>query len=312
MAILAQVMVAAGFALQVYNVIRAFLFLRSLDDDVLVGGRGKAMGIIVCIFIVLFAIVYAVIFFQNFGEITIGLILLSGAMFVTFVLLWLIRLVTSIKESTMGMASALSTVIEARDPNLKGHSRHVQLLTRELYEVLPDDMRRQLNLTNLEYAALFHDLGKLGVPESVLNKPAALTPEEWDIMLQHPQIGVQILEPVGAFNEISDWIMYHHERIDGQGYYKIPGDQIPLGARVIAVTDVFSAMFMRRPYKDSVNYEECIAELKRCAGTQLDAQIVEAFCSIPRAKVLGTGRDFPDTSAHAGLVDESEYIAQDE
>ena len=168
---------------------------------------------------------------------------------------------------------------------------------RELYEELPDSMRRQLNLTNLEYAALFHDLGKLGVPESILNKPSALTTEEWDVMLQHPQIGVQILEPVASFDEISDWIMYHHERIDGQGYYKIPGDQIPLGARVIAVADVFSAIFMRRPYKDSVNYEECIAELKRSAGTQLDADIVKAFCNIPRAKVLGTGRDFPDTAA---------------
>lgn len=297
MAILAQAMVAAGFLLQVYNFIRAFLFLRSLDDDVLVGGRGKTMGVVVCVFIALFAVVYAIIFFQNFGEVTIGLILLSGAMFVTFVLLWIIRLVNSVRENSMGMAAALSTVIEARDPNLKGHSRHVQRLTRELYEELPDSMRRQLNLTNLEYAALFHDLGKLGVPESILNKPGALTTEEWDVMLQHPQIGVQILEPVASFDEISDWIMYHHERIDGQGYYKIPGDQIPLGARVIAVADVFSAIFMRRPYKDSVNYEECIAELKRSAGTQLDADIVKAFCNIPRAKVLGTGRDFPDTAA---------------
>lgn len=288
-------MVAAGFALQVYNAVRAFLFLRSMNEDVVVGGRGKVMGTVVCVFIVLFAVVYAIIFFQDFGEVTIGLILLSGAMFVTFVLLWIIKLVDSIKEGTMGMAGALSTVIEARDPNLKGHSRHVQRLTRELYAVLPDDMRRQLNLTNLEYAALFHDLGKLGVPESILNKPGALTTEEWDVMLQHPQIGVQILEPVASFNEISDWIKYHHERIDGQGYYKLPGDQIPLGARVIAVTDVFSAMFMRRPYKDSVNYEECIAELRRSAGTQLDAEIVEAFCNIPRAKVLGTGRDFTDT-----------------
>jgi len=108
-------------------------------------------------------------------------------------------------------------------------------------------------------------------------------------MLQHPKVGVQILKPVASFHEISDWILYHHERIDGTGYAKIPGDQIPLGARVIAVADVFSAMFMRRPYKDHINYEECIAEMKRSAGTQLDTEIVEAFCSIPRAKVLNCG-----------------------
>ena len=298
MTILSQILVAAGFLLMAYNVVRAFMFLRSLDD-VTIGGRGKVMGVIVCVFLVFFAIVYAIIFFQDFGAVSIGVILLSGSMFVTFVLIWIIHLVEAGKESMMGMATALSTVIEARDPSLKGHSRHVQRLTRELYEYLPDSMRRQLNLTNLEYAALFHDLGKLGVPESILNKPEALTPEEWDLMLQHPQIGVQILKPVESFDDISDWILYHHERMDGQGYYKVPGDQIPLGARVIAVPDVFSAMFMRRPYQDSINYDECIAELKRSAGTQLDSEIVDAFCSIPRARVLGTSRDFTNAGAQS-------------
>ncbi|MBQ9043392.1 MAG: HD domain-containing protein [Eggerthellaceae bacterium] len=293
-----QILVAAGFLLMAYNVVRALMFARSVGD-VLVGERGRAWSIIVVAFLVFFAIVYAFIFFQDFEEVSIGVILLSGSMFVTFVLLWIIRLVGTVKDSTMGMAGALSTVIEARDPNLKGHSRHVQRLTGELYEALPDHMRRQLNKTNLEYAALFHDLGKLGVSESILNKPGKLTPEEWDIMLQHPQIGVQIIEPVGSFDDISDWILYHHERVDGKGYYKLPGDQIPLGARVIAVADVFSAIFMRRPYKDAANYEECIAELKRSAGTQLDAEIVEAFCSIPRATVLTCGRDLVDVDTRS-------------
>lgn len=288
-----QALVALGFALMVYNVVRAFMFLRSMED-VIVGGRGKGAGVVVCMFLVFFAIVYAIIFFQDFGEISIGVILLSGSMFVTFVLLWIIGLVGSIKENTMGMASALSTVIEARDPDLRGHSRHVRRLTRLLYEQLPDSMRSQLNESNLAYAALFHDLGKLGVPEAILNKPGKLTREEWDVMLQHPQVGVDILEPVSSFDDISDWIKYHHERIDGQGYYKLPGDQIPLGARVIAVADVFSAMFMRRPYKDATNYDECIVELRRAAGTQLDPEIVEAFCRIPRDKVLECGSVFDE------------------
>ena len=285
-----QILVAAGFLLMVYNVVRAFMFACSVGD-VLVGKRGRAMSIVVFGFIVFFAAVYAIIFFQDFEEMSIGVILLSGSMFVTFVLLWIIRLVESIKESTMGVVSTLLSVIEARDPELKGHSRHVQRLTTALYGVLPNNMRRQLNRTNLEYAALFHDLGKLGVPESILNKPDKLTNEEWDVVLEHPRVGAQILNSVANFKEISDWILYHHERIDGKGYYKLPGDKIPLGARVISVADSYSAMFMRRPYMDATNYEECIAELKRAAGTQLDARVVEAFCSIPRETVIACGSE---------------------
>lgn len=291
-----QVLVIAGFALMVYNIVRAALFQRDLRD-VLVGRNGTIAGGVVLVFLVFFAAVYAFIFFQRLDQVSVGVILLSGSAFVTFVLLWLMRLVGTIKDSTMGMASALSTVIEARDPNLRGHSRHVQALTVALHEALPERMRRQLNRTNLEYAALFHDLGKLGVPESILNKPGKLTVEEWDVVMQHPRVGVQILEPVASFDEISDWILYHHERVDGQGYYKLPGNEIPLGARVVAVADVFSAMFMRRPYKDAANYDECIAEMRRCAGTQLDAEIVEAFCSIPRDRVLECGRMLTEESS---------------
>lgn len=291
-----QMLVAAGFILMVYNAVRAFIFVRTVGD-VLVGERGRAMSIVVLVFIVFFAIVYAVIFFQQFEEISIGVILLSGSMFVTFVLLWIIRLVDTVKESTMGMAAALSTVIEARDPNLKGHSRHVQRLVGVLYDALPSHMRRRLNRTNLEYAALFHDLGKLGVPESILNKPGELTAEEWDVIYQHPRVGVQILKPVANFSEISDWILYHHERIDGQGYYKHPDGEIPLGARVIAVADTFSSMYMRRPYTDAMNYEKCIEELKRAAGTQLDAEVVEAFCAIPREVIIECGSELSEVDA---------------
>ncbi len=289
-----QVLVAAGFLLMVYNAIRAFTFVRTVGD-VLVGERGRTMSIIVLVFIIFFAVVYGIIFFQDFEEISIGVILLSGSMFVTFVLLWIIHLVNAVKENTMGMAAALSTVIEARDPELKGHSRHVQRLVNVLYDALPNHMRKQINRTNLKYAALFHDLGKLGVPESILNKPEKLTPEEWNVVLQHPHIGVQILGPVANFDAISDWILYHHERIDGQGYYGLAGDDIPLGARVIAVADSFSAMFMRRPYTDASNYESCIEELRNAAGTQLDAEIVKIFCTIPRENILACGSDLGDS-----------------
>lgn len=285
-----QVLVAAGFLLMVYNVIRAFMFVRTVGD-VLVGRRATATSIAVLVFLAFFAIVYAIIFIQNFNEISIGVILLSGSMFVTFVLMWIIRLVDTVKGATTGMAEALSTAIEARDPTLKGHGQHVRRLSLELYDELSDHARRSLNRSNLEFAALFHDLGKLGIPEAILNKPDKLTSEEWDIVVNHPKIGVQILQPVASFDDISDWILYHHERVDGSGYYGLKGDQIPLGARIIAVADAFSAMFLRRPYQDAVNYEECVAELKKSAGTHLDPELVDAFCRIPRETVLACSND---------------------
>ena len=278
-------MVAAGFLLMIYNVTTVVRFIRD-QRDVITGKNETVLNYVILAFVVCFAAVYAFIFFQNFEEMSIGIILLSGSAFVTVVLQWIYHLVGSIKANTMNMAEALSIIIDARDPDLRGHSRHVQELVVMMHEALPEQQRRTLNKTNLEYAAIFHDLGKLGVPESILNKPGPLTDEEWRVIRKHPKIGAEILRPVKSFDDIQDWIKYHHERADGKGYYQIPPDQIPLGAKIVAVADVFSALLMKRPYKASTSYDECIAVLKHCAGSQLDADIVDMFCAIPRERVL--------------------------
>ena len=124
-----------------------------------------------------------------------------------------------------------------------------------------------------------------------------LTDEEWVTMRRHPDIALKILEPVNFFAGMLDWIQYHHERIDGNGYHKMKGDEIPLGARLIAVADTYSAITMTRSYKSSRSYEEAIEIIKNAADSQLDGELVSIFCSIPKEEVTAcmeaaTRRDF--------------------
>ena len=138
---------------------------------------------------------------------------------------------------------------------------------------------------SLEFAALMHDIGKLGIPEKILNKPAKLTEEEWEIMRNHPKLGSEILLPLESLKEILPWIREHHERIDGKGYYGVPGDEIPYPAKLIAVADTYSAITMRRSYKPPLSYEDAERIMKEAAGTQLDYDLVELLFSIPREKL---------------------------
>ncbi|MBP5464784.1 MAG: HD domain-containing protein [Treponema sp.] len=286
MFLLSQVMIAFGILLQAYNVfsaLRLLLYHRKMTRG---GGLSRRiLDYIVLFLIVTFLTVYIIIFSLQIPSIWIGFILFSGAIFVTIVLAWIYRLVDSEKENCLSLSKALISVIEARDPNLNGHSIHVQELSLLLHSYLPGFMRKQLNRDSLSYAALFHDVGKLGIPEALLNKPGKLTDEEWVTMRRHPDIAMSILNHVNFFSEMLDWIQYHHERIDGAGYHGLSGDQIPLGARLIAVADTYSAITMTRSYKSSKSYEEAIAIIKSVSGSQLDGELVSIFCSIPKEEV---------------------------
>lgn len=298
MFLLSQMMIAFGILLQVYNLYRAIRLL-SYHKLLTQGNNVKArlLDYVVLCLIILFVVVYVIIFTLQIQSIWIGLILFSGAIFVTVVLAWIYRLVDSEKENCLALSKSLISVIEARDPNLNGHSIHVQELAMLLHSYLPPAMKKQLSRDSLSYAALFHDVGKLGIPESILNKPGKLTDEEWVTMRRHPDIALKILAPVNFFAGMLDWIQYHHERIDGNGYHKMKGDEIPLGARLIAVADTYSAITMTRSYKSSRSYEEAIEIIKGAADSQLDGELVSIFCSIPKEEVTAcmtaaTKRDF--------------------
>ena len=147
-------------------------------------------------------------------------------------------------------------------------------------------MARQLQLPDAEIdrlriAALLHDVGKVAVPKEILEKPTALTSAEWRTVVQHPRIGQVILEHASALKDAVPIILHHHERYAGHGYpFGLRANEIPLGARIVAIADAYDAMTTDRPYKRAMSHEAAIAELRRHAGTQFDPELVESFCDL--------------------------------
>jgi len=174
--------------------------------------------------------------------------------------------------------------IEAKDNCTKGHSERVLRLCSLIYEYLPVELKSVIAASKLKDAAMLHDIGKIGIPDGILNKPGTLTEEEYEIIRQHPKNGKTILEKT-AYREICDMVLYHHERIDGKGYYNLPGSAVPLEAKIIAIADTFSNLYTDNLQGESRHFNEAMEKLRESAGTQLDAALVEAFLTIPAHEI---------------------------
>ena len=287
MDIVILVLIIAGAVLMVGNIGWYIVFIRRTRDVLSTGKRRDEILLYLGLTLLIFFL-FGYIFVAIWGapHLVTAFILFFGSIFVSVVLLILSKLIQTSKERSIEIAEVLIGVVDARDPNLDGHSRYVKDVTMLLYRHLPIPTRLAINHVSLEFASLLHDIGKLGIPDSILNKPAKLTDEEWEIMKTHPKLGVKILKPLKTFDAISNWIMYHHERIDGKGYYSIPEDQIPMAAKIIAVADTYAAITMRRSYKEPRTHEEAIAIMKDVAGTQLDKNLVSIFMSIPKEELI--------------------------
>jgi putative nucleotidyltransferase with HDIG domain len=183
----------------------------------------------------------------------------------------------SICQSLLGLANAL----EAKDPYTRGHSERVGAWSGRLATVLglpPDEVE------TITQAGLLHDIGKIGVPEVVLRKRGGLAPDEWALMRQHPVIGAQIVAPFEFFEGGALVIRHHHERWDGTGYPDgLIATAIPLGARVVAVADVFDALTSDRPYRAALSRDAALAYLAAEAGHTLDDAVVAALLGLVRA-----------------------------
>ncbi len=179
----------------------------------------------------------------------------------------------------MEMATSLAGAIDAKDPYTKGHSTSVSRYSEALARAinLPEN-----EVERIKIGALLHDVGKIGIPESVLKKPGKLTPEEWEIMKQHPTIGAEkVLAPNEALRDLIPIVKYHHERIDGNGYPEhLKGNEIPLAARIVSVADTYHALVSDRPYRKGMPIEKACQILKEGAGTQWDPDLVRRFISI--------------------------------
>lgn len=204
--------------------------------------------------------------------------------------------ITALKEAEeqlraahTAMLRALTAAIDARDPYTHGHSTRVAeyavIVARHL-GLGEADIRR------LHYAALLHDIGKLGVDDRVLRKVGPLTPEERAAMMEHPVIGAQLLEKAGVFLDLLPGVLYHHEWYNGGGYPRgLKGDAIPLDARIIGVADAFDAMTSDRPYRRALTPEEALGRLQAGAGVQFDPQVVAALAEAFAAGELQAVRE---------------------
>ncbi|KRT62977.1 MAG: diguanylate cyclase and metal dependent phosphohydrolase [Chloroflexi bacterium CSP1-4] len=167
----------------------------------------------------------------------------------------------------------------------------------ELIAEVATTMARNLDLPQAEIdrirvASLLHDVGKVAIPSQILDKPAPLTNAEWQAVVQHPRVGQLILEHAGSLRDAVPIILHHHERYGGDGYpYGLRGQDIPLGARIVAVADAYDAMMHDRPYKMAMGHLRAIAELRRHAGRQFDPRLVELFCDLFSSGVIGFAYD---------------------
>ncbi|MDY0296388.1 MAG: response regulator [Acidobacteriota bacterium] len=172
--------------------------------------------------------------------------------------------------------SALVTALDTRDTETQGHSFRVMSYTMELARRM--ELKDPEFLKALEYAALLHDIGKIGIPDAILRKPGKLSPAEWKIMKTHPVLGYEVLHKIKFLEESAQIVLHHHEHFDGSGYPDgLRGKQIPLGSRIFAVADAFDAMTTRRPYSDAVTFQAAMDDLQENKNILFDPVVVEAF-----------------------------------
>lgn len=184
-------------------------------------------------------------------------------------------------ESQSMRGAAIYTIITTlheKNSREERHSQRVSVLCEMMGNALhlPEDQVKELKVVGL-----LHDIGKVAIEESILNKEGKLTKEEWEKMKQHSEIGYRILSTVNSMSEMAEYVLAHHERLDGSGYpKKLKGDEIPLQSRIIAIADSFDAMVSERSYKDSLTKEEAIEELKRNVNIQFSKELVDVFVEV--------------------------------
>lgn len=178
---------------------------------------------------------------------------------------------------------SLNQLLDLKDLNTGVHSTR---LAEWALHVAGEIGLDEASFPDIEVAALLHDIGKIGVPDAILNKPGRLTDDEYDLMKKHPEYGWSVLRQMPGFERVSLLILHHHESFDGKGYPGgLAGERIPIGSRIVSVIDAFDAMVSSRPYRAGMPLEEAERRLTQASGTQFDPTVVQRFLPLARAEM---------------------------
>jgi putative nucleotidyltransferase with HDIG domain len=187
-------------------------------------------------------------------------------------------LIEELDNLNWGTLSALARTVDAKSSWTAGHSTRVTKMALKIGSGLALSPEK---MDELHRAALLHDIGKVGVPAAILDKPGALDDDEYALIKMHPAMGARILEPIASYKEIIPMVLHHHERFDGKGYPDgLSGDEIDIGARILAVADVFDAIKSDRPYRKGMALERVIDIITEEAGRQFDPDVVDVFLAV--------------------------------
>lgn len=195
------------------------------------------------------------------------------------------KMINRVDQTLLESIYAFAKTIEAKDNYTSEHAENMVAIVTEIGKRLS---LSDNTIENLKHAAVLHDLGKVGIPDSILHKRKRLTKKEYEIIKTHPQIGSEIIRPVHFLRDLAPIILYHHERFDGLGYSAgLKGKEIPLGARIIAVADAYQALISDRPYRKAHSEKEAKKIIKEGSGTQFDPEIVDSFMVIVENENMG-------------------------
>jgi HD-GYP domain-containing protein (c-di-GMP phosphodiesterase class II) len=193
------------------------------------------------------------------------------------------ELESQILDLRTAVVCSFNQLLDLRDLNTGVHSTR---LAEWGLRVARDLGVRESCMPDLEMGALLHDIGKIGIPDNILNKPGRLTPEEYEMVKRHPEFGWTVIRKLPGLEQTSLYVLHHHENFDGTGYpARLKASEIPIGSRIVSVIDAFDAMVSSRPYRNGLPLEEAIRRLNEASGTQFDPAVIKSFIPIAQSEM---------------------------
>jgi HD-GYP domain-containing protein (c-di-GMP phosphodiesterase class II) len=214
-------------------------------------------------------------------QLLVSLAFFLSALYILFLIKNQASAAVMLREKTLEAIRAFVNTIDLKDFCTQGHSKQVYDIVNVFCDYL-GSYRYVLNREKLLDAAILHDIGKINLSAEILSKREPLSAGEWELIKSHPRRGKEMLDAT-CFSEISDWILYHHERVDGNGYYGLASEDIPLESKIIAIADTYSALCTDRAYRPRVSHDEAMEVIAREMGKQFDRKLAACFLSIDRA-----------------------------